>query len=507
MRALLDTNIIIHRENTRAVSNYSIGYLYKWLDALGIEKAIHPLSIEEIEGFGDESVKELLRVKIDSYTKLISKDVPDQNFIDKLGSNSQKSKNDHVDNCLLFEVYIGHVDILITEDRALVRKAQKIGLADKVYTINRFIEECSSNYPDQIDYRVLGVKQKYFGEIDLRSPFFDSFRRDYDNFDKWFNGKCNSKAYVAEDDIGNIFGFLYIKTEDADEPYYDIYPIMEPKKRLKVGTFKVESTGFRLGERFIKIIFDHAILYNVDEIYVTLFADKEDIAPLGNLLLRWGFTRFGFKETINGKERVLTKTMRSYRPDFSIRRNFPNLQFNKQKFILPIEPKYHTDLCPDAILKSESPDDFVGNKACRYALQKVYISFSFVRNANPGDFILMYRKGQTTPKAHTSVLTNIGIINKTHHSFACREDYLNCCKNRTVFTLEELNSFWDRKQSEILVVDFIFLKKLEQNVPLKFLWDERIVEYPKGPRPFTRISDEAFCRILEESKTTLSHLY
>lgn len=123
MRALLDTNIIIHRENTRAVSNYSIGYLYKWLDALGIEKAIHPLSIEEIEGFGDENVKELLRVKIDSYTKLISKDAPDHNFIDRLGSNSQKSKNDYVDNCLLFEVYIGHADILITEDRALVKKS------------------------------------------------------------------------------------------------------------------------------------------------------------------------------------------------------------------------------------------------------------------------------------------------------------------------------------------------------------------------------------------------
>ena len=30
MRALLDTNIIIHRENKR-VSNYSIGHLFRWL--------------------------------------------------------------------------------------------------------------------------------------------------------------------------------------------------------------------------------------------------------------------------------------------------------------------------------------------------------------------------------------------------------------------------------------------------------------------------------------------
>lgn len=33
MRALLDTNIIIHRENKR-VSNYSIGHLFQWLDKL-----------------------------------------------------------------------------------------------------------------------------------------------------------------------------------------------------------------------------------------------------------------------------------------------------------------------------------------------------------------------------------------------------------------------------------------------------------------------------------------
>lgn len=37
MRALLDTNIIIHRENKR-VSNYSIGHLYRWLDKLKFDK-------------------------------------------------------------------------------------------------------------------------------------------------------------------------------------------------------------------------------------------------------------------------------------------------------------------------------------------------------------------------------------------------------------------------------------------------------------------------------------
>ena len=74
--------------------------------------------------------------------------------------------------------------------------------------------------------------------------------------------RCNT-------DAGKVLGFLYLKTEGVDENYSDIVPPFKPMRRLKVGTFKVESTGFRLGERFVKIIFDNALQRNVDEIYVT----------------------------------------------------------------------------------------------------------------------------------------------------------------------------------------------------------------------------------------------
>ena len=42
MRVLLDTNIVIHRENHR-ISNYSIGHLFNWLDKLNCEKIISQL--------------------------------------------------------------------------------------------------------------------------------------------------------------------------------------------------------------------------------------------------------------------------------------------------------------------------------------------------------------------------------------------------------------------------------------------------------------------------------
>ena len=47
MRALLDTNIIIHRENTRVTSR-TIGQLFYWLDKLHYEKLLHGCNITDI---------------------------------------------------------------------------------------------------------------------------------------------------------------------------------------------------------------------------------------------------------------------------------------------------------------------------------------------------------------------------------------------------------------------------------------------------------------------------
>jgi predicted nucleic acid-binding protein len=48
MRALLDTNILIHRE-AAVVVRQNIGLVFNWLDRLDYEKCVHPVSVEEIE--------------------------------------------------------------------------------------------------------------------------------------------------------------------------------------------------------------------------------------------------------------------------------------------------------------------------------------------------------------------------------------------------------------------------------------------------------------------------
>ena len=69
MKALLDTNIILHRESSR-VLNENIGQLFYWLDKLRYTKCIHSLTVKEIEKYKDELVKKSLLAKMQSYELL-----------------------------------------------------------------------------------------------------------------------------------------------------------------------------------------------------------------------------------------------------------------------------------------------------------------------------------------------------------------------------------------------------------------------------------------------------
>lgn len=500
MRILLDTNIVIHREN-HYVSNYSVGHLYKWLDKLKLDKFVHEFSVGEILRYGDDPKRlEALKVKLESYEILESTPKMNQEFVDMISSFANKP-NDEIDNILLYEVYLGRVDLLVTEDLKMLKKSKRLSISDKVFTINQIITFFTSHHPELIDYSVLSVKKKKFSEIDINNMFFNTFREDYKEFNKWFYKKCNEYAYVCED--GNeILGFLYLKVEDDDEAYHDISPSFIPAKRMKIGTFKVESTGFRLGERFVKIIFDNALQYRVDEIYVTLFDNRAELQVLKRLLCSWGFFEYGVKNSNAGLERVLVKSLCSYDKNLNPKKNFPNLSFDCSKYLLPIKPEFHTTLLPDSHLKNENLVNLLEKKAHQYALQKIYISQSFERSMKKGDLILFYRMGDRQPKRYSSVVTTLGIIEDIQCDFNCKEQYLKTCQNRTVFDLNTLESLWKSYKENLVIVTFIVVRELNKKVTLSDLYDIGAIEPPGGPRPFTKLSNNHFLRILEiaESK-------
>lgn len=505
MRALLDTNIVIHRENKRA-SNYSVGHLYRWLDKLKYDKVIHPYSILEIEKYKDSEAQEALEVKLDSYNVIRTVIDPPKNFLQLIGI-PEKTENDKIDDTLLYEVYLGRVDILITEDRKLRAKAAKIDLGGRVFSIDAFISKATAENPALIEYKMLAVEKTLFGRLDLRDSFFDSFRASYSGFDNWFMRKCDEEAYICKDDAGKILGFLYIKTEGTDENYSDIRPPFTPKRRLKVGTFKVESTGFRLGERFMKIIFDNALQRNIDEIYVTMFTNRGELSALYDLATRWGFTNYGVKVSDGKEETVLVKPMKKYVAELSTRDNFPNIRFSCNKFILPIYPQYHTTLLPDSKLNNENEIDFLGREPHRYALQKVYILWAPGNGVKQGDLILFYRTGPSgSTKKYTSVVTTVALVDEIITNIKSEEELLSLCQNRSVFSANDLHNFWTDHRSNLKILKFIFVKSLSKRLTLGYLWEQEIVPAPGGPRSFMQLTDDQFRMILRDSETELTYI-
>lgn len=495
MRVLLDTNILIHREGAKTVRD-DIGVLFHWLDKISATKCIHPGTLDEIARHANPDVVKTMQTKLQSYRVLQTK-APDTPGVTEIRA-TDANDNDTLDTDLLVEVAAGRVHILVTEDRRIHDKAAALGIAAAVYTIDSFLEKVTAENPELADYQVLSVKRVHFGALNLQDPFFDSFRRDYNRFDAWFNLKADEYAYACTDDAGNVVAFLYLKPEGPDENYADITPPLQPAKRLKIGTFKVTANGYKLGERFLKIIFDNALALRSEEIYVTAFRHSAEHERLIQLLEDWGFEEHGTKATPTGDEGVWVRDFKPRTNTDDPRKTYPYISGDTKQHIVSIYPDYHTDLLPDSILTTESPDDFVENKPNRNAISKVFISRSFNRDLNPGDVIVFYRTASGGPAHHTSVATTIAVVQSIQTDITDFVEFAKACRKRSIFTDPELKAHWDyRPYSRPFVVNFLYVYALPKRPNLGKLKDEDIIA--EAPRGFEPLSPDAFERLLEIS--------
>jgi hypothetical protein len=496
MKILLDTNIIIHREASK-VLNQDIGILFNWIDNLTYSKYIHPITVTELNRNKDPKTVETMNVKIGSYN-LIKNLAPTSHKLEEVSRKNDTTENDRSDTLILNEVFCDRVDILISEDKKIHVKAQLLGIAERVYTIDEFLEKVIAENPALVDYKVLAVKKVYFAQVDLKNTFFDSFREDYIGFDKWFNKKADETAYVCYAN-NELLSFLYIKVENENENYADIEPNFPKKKRLKIGTLKVTSNGFKIGERFLKIIFDNALQYQVSEIYVTIFDKRPEQQRLISLLEEWGFYIFGIKNTPTGQEKVFIKNFdRNQQIDIDHpKKTFPFISMKKKFFIVPIRPEYHTELFPDSILRTESPSNFVENEPYRNALSKVYVSRSIDRNLTSGDIVVFYRTGGL----YEGVATTYGIVESIIDNIPDEHTFIQLCRKRSVFTDEQLKQQWnDKKRSKPFIVNFIYAYSFRKRPNLKWLNDNGVIpDIMDMPRGFREISKENFIKIANYS--------
>lgn len=496
MKALLDTNIIIHRENYKVLHD-DIGVLFGWLDKLKYDKCVHPVTVQEISKYGNKDVVDSFSKKLESYNLLKTTSTIRPEVLE-IAKETDQTENDKNDTVLLNEVFCGRVDLLITEDKLIHAKGKKLGIANKIFFIDSFIEKCLVENPSFVDYKIQSVKKEYFGNIDINDSFFDSFKQDYVGFEKWFIRKADETAYICQDS-GETRAFLYLKAESENENYQDIEPVFEPKKRLKIGTLKVTLNGYRIGERFIKIIIDNALKLKVEEIYVTIFERTIEQKRLVRLLEEYGFYKYGTKTTTSGLENVYVKSMNPTINKNDYKKSYPFMDADKNVFLVPIYPQYHTSLLPDSILKNENPDSFEEQESYRNAISKVYICRSFERNIKPGDIIIFYRTGGY----YKSVITTLGIVENVRTDIMTSDEFINQCRRRSVFTNEELLEQWDyNKYNRPFVVKFLYAYSFPTPLNLKKLIDLGIIcDINSAPRGFTKITREQFMKVIEETHT------
>lgn len=317
----------------------------------------------------------------------------------------------------------------------------------------------------------MDLYRKKFKDVDIEDPFFDSLKNNYSEFCEWFRKKGEEQAYVFEDERGDLSGFLYLKTEKGEVT--DAAPPLPAKHRIKIGTFKIDAHGTRLGERFIKKSIDHALGEGAEEIYVTIF---EEHSKLVNLFIKYGFQKASTKTTQNGEELVLVKTINQVQGD--ILKDYPLISLrDNDLYLLGIFPKFHTRLFPDSKLIADGPD-MVQDVSHTNSIHKVYLtSMKGVDSLKKGDVLVIYRTNDGKGPAHyRSVASSICVVERYRHisEFFSYSQFQKYCSAYSVFTDKELESFWDSKKY-CHIIRFTYNVALKKRLPRKDLIDNNII--------------------------------
>lgn len=322
---------------------------------------------------------------------------------------------------------------------------------------------------------------KTFSSIDLSDPFFDSLKEDYSEFKKWFNKKASQqeKAFVMYDDTKQIQAFLYLKEEEG--PIKDVTPEIPNERVLKVGTLKINAHGTKLGERFIKKIFDYALEKDISTIYVTVFGKHK---LLIGLISKYGFIKSGEKTGDNGEENVYIKSFNNLTGDDTM--DYPKFKKKdcRDAWLLSIYPKYHSKMFPDSILNTEisNSDDIIQDTSETNSIHKVYICKMYdAFRIKPGDIILIYRtkdNESNSPAHYTSVITTMCIVEevKKKKDFQSLEDLKSYCTRYSIFNENDFSNYY---QSD----DFIVLKMTYNFAFKQRLNKQHLIEQVKIPKP------------------------
>ncbi len=462
IKILLDTNLLIYREDHSIIDDKVLELTKVLYDSNKYKIVIHPMTMEDISHIKDSKERDIFYSKVKIYEAIERPPKATDNFNNLVGCS--KLPNDLIDNNLLYAVYKDCVSYLITNDIKLRNKAKKININDRVLSIeeaiNLFkpIEEKETRTPAFINH-------EYLYNIELEDNFFDSLKADYKGFENWYKKKSREggKAYITRYPNNKIGSFLMLKVETENEDYSSFKEPFKKDIRLKVATFKVANTGNKIGESYIKIIVEEALKNKVNEIYVTIFEKQE---ALINLLSEYGFVQKTTKMTERAdgsleKELVFVKSMND--------NTYPNFDWsNRNTFIVPIQQRYHEMLFPESEISTQlSLEDLKGVNTYANAIKKAYICKAQTQQIKPGDILLFYAS------ENKRSITTIGIVDNVFSQFTTPEDLYAMAIKRTVYSLEEIKANFKSNSKLIL---FKYYKTLKEPITYNSLIENQLLK-------------------------------
>lgn len=469
MKFLIDTNIVIPLEpaSTADVETGSAAAkeFHRLAGKAGHEIFVHPLIRLDIERDRDVARADLRRHLIGKYSQLNNPPTIIQRPLPPLEVPDQTS-NDWVDVNLLVALSANAVDVLVTDDEDIHRKAARVGLQSKVVRLPDIVASLKDLF-DQVHEPPPAVELIEAYNLNEHDEIFETLRESYGaEFDPWLQ-KCKTQhrhCYVIRDKAANKYvGVAILNREDGA---YDLVG-----KVLKLCTFKIAEKygGYRYGELLLKAVFEYALNNQYHAVFVTAYPDKERLIQT--------FQSFGFQIIKNDGQVVLAKRFTYTQTEYTA---VDPLGFHvlygpmAAKFegndthIVPILPEFHKLLFPEY---EPQPDLFPGQHPCGNSIKKAYLCHSPTRQLKAGDNLLFYRSGDE------KAVTAVGIV-EDYISSSSAEDVAQYVSTRTVYSFEEIKTMC---QTETLAIKFRLVKIIKPSIPLKDLKKNKVVkEHPQA---------------------------
>jgi rRNA-processing protein FCF1/L-amino acid N-acyltransferase YncA len=485
MRVLIDTNILIHLEDNKVLSD-EFALFYNQAIKNKCEVFYHKACIEDLNRDKDKARKEVVLSKLKKYQVLENPAILSSDFSKELG---EKKVNDRIDNEQLLQLHKGYIELLVTNDKGIKKKAKKLNIEHKVLNSEEALAFLDSQFTltipshpviDHVSVRAL--------ENDFDAPFFTSLKNDYDpvKFMEWISrcSKEDRKCYILRIE-SELSAILIYNVESAKD--HNLKGINDDA--IKICTFKVGdgALGLKLGELFLNKMFAYCMNKNVNYLYVTTYEKQKGLIYI---LSKFGFEKHEeFNNSVGSKETVfIKKLLKQDQVGKTGNDIHPFFREEVNKYIVPIQSEYYQTLFKDRNLRNPTLFDDVD-----YGLQemqgntiiKAYISKSPRQDLNPNDLLFFY-----SSKKYKSI-EPLGVLIE-HKRVDNFDELWEMVKSKTVYSQSILKE--KMRTSKYLTVT-IFRLVTYLNPPVKFDFIKTLECFDTKFQTFTKIGDTDYSRI------------